>query len=463
MSKISLILLSVMGSLAMAANCTLRLSPWTSRTAAPQVHIEGATAVVDNKLYLMGGFGYAVVDPLTLIPTNRVDIYDPSTNQWSGGATTPFNASHCQGTTTIPFLNQSPHELDRYIWVVAGFQGPHPGGPTNKTWRYDTINNTWQDFAALPAVRASGGLALEGTTLHYVGGMKDRNTDQATHFTYDLAADLGYWENTTEFPYPRNHFQARAINGKVYMLGGQYHHDDGVQDVNVAHSYDISTKAYTRLQDLPFPRSHSEPGTVVVYDWIVQIGGRNMYQNDGDGNINLNKVFAYDTQNDQWHFLEDLPAKRIGAAAGFFKNITVDGVLGDYIVATAGGIDYDIGATDTWIAQVFLDCDESEDDGNWVSTYGTYPMASSSSPSSSTSSQATSSTSLTSAASTTPGSSTATTSSASTADSSDSTRPFAPESSNPLPVGDNGNQNVDSSSATIVSASLLILAVSMFL
>jgi hypothetical protein len=88
-------------------------------------------------------------------------------------------------------------------------------------------------------------------------------------------------------------------------------------------------------------------------DRVVVIGGRW----EENSQWALDTIREYDPDTDSWTNLTPLPRKLISPVAGYFKSITVDGVLGDYLVVSAGGFDWNQCQTNTWIARVT--CDES--------------------------------------------------------------------------------------------------------
>ena len=60
--------------------------------------------------------------------------------------------------------------------------------------------------------------------------MEDRDTDSADHWVLDLDGVLdGFakWKSAAPIPEPRNQFGTVTLDGKIYAMGGQYHHDSG--------------------------------------------------------------------------------------------------------------------------------------------------------------------------------------------------------------------------------------------
>lgn len=313
------------------ANCTQRLGPWQLMAPAPAGHIEGGAATVNNRLYIFSGFATAGV----LIPSSRVDVYHLATNTWESSVMpfgpTPFSSSHIQAAAD-----------GQYVWFAGGFVGPSGGPPTDEVWRYDTLTDTWTPGPPLPAPRASGGLAVEGRNLHFIGGLPaDRQTDQADHWVLDLDNPVA-WVNAAPFNRPRNHFQAVTINGIIYAVGGQTGHDGPLDDVPWVDAYDPVTDTWQQVADLPVRRSHVEPATLVINERILIVGGRSWGLPSP-----VNMVTQYNPQTDTWEDLDPLPVPLIGMSGAY---------IGNYVVVTTGGTAYDTPQLNTWVAEVITDC-----------------------------------------------------------------------------------------------------------
>lgn len=75
-------------------------------------------------------------------------------------------------------------------------------------------------------------------------------------------------------PTPRNHLSTAVLGGKIYALGGQFGHDCNGADQKYCHVYDAVANKWTRLTDLPSPRSHTEAATFPLNGKIYFIGGQ---------------------------------------------------------------------------------------------------------------------------------------------------------------------------------------------
>lgn len=288
---------------------------WDVRAASPVGRTEANGAVVNGRLYLLGGF------TSSLKAMARSDVYDPASNTWSGRAAMPEPLTHApavvDGTT---------------IWLLGGYLGDHPGGATAHVWKYDTARNTWSRGPDLPAPRGAGGAAIAGRTLHFFGGTNRpsgtiHDTDQADHWTLPLDGGTS-WTRRAPLPNPRNHLAGVGLHGKVYAVGGQHGHDEHSGNQASVHVFDPAAGAWSALPDLPVARSHITASALVRDGRLVVLGGTE------NGNVASDDVFSFDPQARQWVRLPSLPAGR---------KTPVAGLVGDAILVATGS-----GSSTTW-------------------------------------------------------------------------------------------------------------------
>jgi len=279
---------------------------WNALASSSISKLESQSAKVNGKLYTFAGF------MSNLKITGVTEVYDPATDSWSTGAPMPTPVTH-MGAAVI----------GNDIWIVAGFVGDHPGTATDKVQIYNTLTDTWRSGPALPNPRGSGAAAYANGKLHFFGGLlPDRVTDVGEHYVLEISNQAAGWQAAAPMPNPRNHLSAAAVDGKIYAIGGQHGHDNGVQDQSFLHVYDPQTDTWSRKADLPSARSHFEPGTIVHNDKIIIVGGRR-------GNFFFDDVTEYDPATDTWSERCELPENLLAPAAKVF---------GDRLIVANGGI-----------------------------------------------------------------------------------------------------------------------------
>lgn len=319
-----------------AQTCDISNSTWIKGPSIPANHMEAASAAVNGKFYVISGF---TDSDLNL--TGRVDVYNPATDQWE-------TATKPRKSAPVPFSHAQAAADNRYIWVAGGFIGKQPGQPTDRVWRYDTVNDSWTELPKLPQKRAAGLTVLEGRTLHYIGGASfDRDTSYNNHWTLNVDNTSESWKNAPAMPTARIHSSGAYLNGVIYALGGQYRHDHDPEDLKLAHAFNVSDGTWSRKADLPFPRSHFEPATMIIGGNIVIIGGR--ANQNGYGNGQIVDVTAYNPQTNTWKELRQLPIKLIATNAVY---------IGDKIIVTGGGVNWNTITRNMYTSTVTLsNCD----------------------------------------------------------------------------------------------------------
>ncbi|MFP6673735.1 MAG: kelch repeat-containing protein [Pirellulaceae bacterium] len=233
---------------------------WQKLKDMPVGKWESGTVVVDDKLYFFGGYTKGVRS------SKRCDVFDPKDDSWTRIQDLPSAISH---------MNMV---LDRRrVWFAGGFKDGYKGHTIAEVWNYDIDGDRYTAAPLLPETRGGGGLAIVGRTLHYLGGVKaDRDTDAADHWVLDLdklAKGSAQWENAAPMPAPRNQFSTVTFEEKIYVIGGQFHHDSRQLDQPRVDVYDPKNDSWSRGPQLPKGHSHSEGGTFVSGRRIFMVGG----------------------------------------------------------------------------------------------------------------------------------------------------------------------------------------------
>jgi N-acetylneuraminic acid mutarotase len=298
---------------------------WKKAAPSPFARVEAPTAVVDNKIYLFGGF----TDDLGA--SDHVDVYDPATDTWSRKKDMPTRLTHLNtaidGTT---------------IWFAGGFKGKHPGPVTDEVWKYDIASDTWMAGPPLPERRGGGGLAIVQGRLHYFGGYKmDRNTDAGDHWSLALKGGKT-WQQEPEMPDPRGHVSAAVLDGKLYALGGAHGHDVSQIDVESCHRFDPTTKKWSTIASLPDGRSHFESSTLIYKGRIVIVGGR--CNNSKPPRNVVDDILEYDPKANTWQVVGTMPKKLLAPSAAIISGslMVIGGGLNNPRPLTAA----------TWIASL---------------------------------------------------------------------------------------------------------------
>jgi N-acetylneuraminic acid mutarotase len=99
--------------------------------------------------------------------------------------------------------------------TVYGFKGTM-GVDTNE--EYDPATDTWTYKASMPTPRLAFATAVYQNKIYCIGGQAQGNYTGANE-VYDPATDT--WETKTPMPTARGWLTAGVVNGKIYLIGGE--------------------------------------------------------------------------------------------------------------------------------------------------------------------------------------------------------------------------------------------------
>lgn len=265
---------------------------WTNQSNMKVGRVEATTVDYRNDIYVFNGFkpGIRIAE--------SVEKYSAATKQWSIVSTT--STGNGSAVTHNGVIRNGAD-----VWIIGGRIGSHPGLVSNKVWIYNLDSGKWRSGPKLPKQSAAGGAALVNNKVHWIGGL-DRfaRCDVANHFVYDLGKPAAGWKDITAsagMPSPRNHFSTAVVDGIIYVMGGQYGHDNcpgkRTQDTPLVHAYNPANNKWSQKASMPNKNSHSEPGTFVYKGDIYTTGG----ENAGD------KVWKYNPRANKWSTFRTLP------------------------------------------------------------------------------------------------------------------------------------------------------------
>lgn len=156
-------------------------------------------------------------------------------------------------------------------------------------------------------------------------------------------ADDGKWEliSSTNAPSSRNECGFAAVNGKLYLVGG----DAPAMPVGI---YDPVTSTWTKGATAPSIMHHFQPVVLGDKIYVLDAFSDRNYPNQ----IPLANNYAYDTKADTWQQLAGLPEsrRRGGAGAAVYKNklYLVCGILHGHNTGTSGLFDVYDPTANTW-------------------------------------------------------------------------------------------------------------------
>jgi N-acetylneuraminic acid mutarotase len=196
-------------------------------------------------------------------------------------------------------------ELDGRIYALGGYPGARITSTDVQV--YDSRTDSWAFGPPLPeplhhtmAAAVDGRLYLIGGESGDPGGGGPRFQDRV----YMLDEEVGAWVPRAPMPTARSGGGAGVIDGKIYVAGGR---PPRGSDLAV---YDPSADEWTALPDLPTQRNHL--GVAAIDGRLYVAGGR---FGGGVGSEMTDVLEIYDPRTNEWSRGAPLPAPRAGVAS----------------------------------------------------------------------------------------------------------------------------------------------------
>jgi N-acetylneuraminic acid mutarotase len=207
-----------------AADNYTTLAPFTTGTW------NQAAVYLSGKIYKFGGTDLASAS------TNVLEIYDVASNTWSLGAVYPLAISFVSAWTD-----------GTYVYGAGGIQSVG-SVPSLKTYRYNTVANTWDDaaIADLPLTRwaaatttyTQGAFTDAVLAGGYVNGTATANISN-TAISWDLASNT--WSSLPNMVGERARMTGAVRNGLFYVVGGRSVASSGFVGTNSNQEFSCTT------------------------------------------------------------------------------------------------------------------------------------------------------------------------------------------------------------------------------
>lgn len=229
---------------------------WTSKKPLPTLRDSFGIAVCQNKIYVIGGeYEY------TAVATN--EVYDPATDSWETRAPMPNARGYFDANT-----------VDGKIYLIGGLHVPPYYGGTvifyNETLVYDPVTDSWTTEAAMPNPAGSYASAVIDNKIYIIGGISDGPSNRTQ--IYDTITDT--WATGKPLPVAQRFTAAAATSGvnapkRLYVIGGDSRtdHGNGLNQI-----YDPQTDNWTLGMNMTTPRESL--AVAVLDDVLYALGGR---------------------------------------------------------------------------------------------------------------------------------------------------------------------------------------------
>jgi N-acetylneuraminic acid mutarotase len=263
---------------------------WTTMTPMPTARGDFGLAVVNGKIYAIGGTNDD-------IPLSTVEVYNPQTNQWSSGTPMPTARS---GFAIAVYSSK--------IYVIGGTVG---NGFVGNNEVYDPVSNTWQTKASMPTPRADLSANVVNDKIYLIGGKRYSSvspfySETNINEVYNPVNDS--WTTETPIPTSVQDYTSAVLNGKIYIMGGsRQSHTTGSNIVTDANQvYDPQTGNWslaTKLLNTNTFRAAAATEGFMAPPRIYITGGLSSNQVTGQTEV-------YFPQNNSWSIADPMPTPR---------------------------------------------------------------------------------------------------------------------------------------------------------
>lgn len=271
-------------------------STWELGSDMPVSKTEITGALLDGKIYVIGGADYREDGAL-----NTVEIYDPEDDEWTEGTPLPYDLDHAPSVI-----------YDGKIYVVGGFLQDKI--TTDKMLVYNPVTDQWTEGTPLPEPRCCHVAEVVYGTIYVISGLDFDHNPVASTFAYNIKNDT--WVEKSPMPVqngPKHHAASAVVDGKIYVIGGRLFGNGVPNEINDALTnlddnwmYDPQKDDWTLMESMPIRRSgfaaESLNGQIFVFGGQVAEGS-------------LTNVERYDPLTNKWSIEPDMKVDRSGLTA----------------------------------------------------------------------------------------------------------------------------------------------------
>ena len=271
---------------------------WEVITQLPTKRWEFSTAVVDDKVYIIGGSLFDNnAGPFGL---STVEVYDPQTDTWRQVADMP-----------TPRTNAKAAVVNGTIYVFGGYNSKdnflQNWKMTDHVEAYDPLTDTWTQKKEMPISRFYFGLGVVAGKAYLIGGTTGLGEGQEQRMDrvdiYDPATDT--WAKGPKMPTRRNPGGVAVVGTRIYVIGGEgWPLPQGWAAgpfLGSIEEYDPINRQWQKKKDLLEIKNWFS--SAVVGDHIYLIGG---YTFEG-GLQQLATVKVYHPRTETWQEVSALP------------------------------------------------------------------------------------------------------------------------------------------------------------
>lgn len=248
---------------------------WTKKKPMALASHHVALASLGDKIYAFGGFKYPDSGPAAWQPIDNAWEYDPAADEWKALAPMPSK----RGAAAAAVVNGKIYVIGG-AGVMSGSTEVviHPARRhmvMGNVEEYDPTTNSWRARTALPTPRNHHVVAAVAGKIYVIGGRigaafitSGSNTDVVE--AYDPATDT--WSRPLDrMPSPRSAVGWGVWNNRIYVAGGEGQNRSSLAAYRAVEAYDPALNQWKIMPSMPNPRHGL--GVGVIGDRLYTVSG----------------------------------------------------------------------------------------------------------------------------------------------------------------------------------------------
>ncbi len=263
---------------------------WITRRPLPTPRQEMPLAFLGNRIFVPGGFNSSGTG------TSFVEVFTPTANFWAEFFDIPAALHHL----ALVGLNDK-------LYVVGGYSD-NSFFSQGRLYEFDFQRNNWGAKRNMLTPRGAHVAVVFEGKIYAIGGANGGN-GMATNEVYDLATDQ--WTRLAPMPTPREHLAAAVIDSLIYVVGGRRSSFIGMlENLSKLEAYSPATNTWYPLRDMPTPRGGL---AAAAMNGKLYVFGGEYFTSFSSGVFATNE--EYDPATGTWRTVQPLPTPRHGMSA----------------------------------------------------------------------------------------------------------------------------------------------------
>lgn len=256
---------------------------WETITQAPLAYIDAGQAILNNKLYLIGGAVNFVDDAIRVLNLNDVSSGWETVGKLSRPRTALFAAG-----------------VKEKIFIIGGSESDANGSNdalATSVLAFDPVSKTIESGASIPIPVTFFSAVVIKDKIYVLGGGAEDGITKAVQI-YDVVDDT--WSQGTDMPVGLILHAAAAIEDTIYVIAGYQSQQKPISNTTYKGVVNGTQITWTKVADYPINLNSAAAGVA---------GGRVIVAAGTSTSFRTSKtVYAYDPKTNSWQAEESLPS-----------------------------------------------------------------------------------------------------------------------------------------------------------